>query len=33
MLWQVISAAKPNTRARRIAKIVADAEQGRRMGQ
>ena len=33
MLWQVISAAKPNTRARRIAKIVADAEQGRRTGQ
>jgi uncharacterized protein YdeI (YjbR/CyaY-like superfamily) len=33
MLWQVISAAKPSTRARRIAKIVADAEQGRRMGQ
>jgi uncharacterized protein YdeI (YjbR/CyaY-like superfamily) len=30
MLWWVISAAKPETRATRIAKIVAEAEQGRR---
>ncbi len=30
MLWWVISAAKPETRAARVAKIVAEAEQGRR---
>jgi uncharacterized protein YdeI (YjbR/CyaY-like superfamily) len=30
MLWWVISAAKPETQATRIAKIVAEAEQGRR---
>lgn len=30
MLWQVVSAAKPETRAKRVAKIVAEAEQGRR---
>jgi uncharacterized protein YdeI (YjbR/CyaY-like superfamily) len=30
MLWQVVSAAKPETRAKRIGKIVAEAEQGRR---
>ena len=30
MLWSVISAAKPETRAARIAKIVSEAEQGRR---
>ena len=28
MLWWVISAARPDTRERRIARIVADAEQG-----
>lgn len=28
MLWWVISAARPETRARRIAKIVTDAERG-----
>jgi uncharacterized protein YdeI (YjbR/CyaY-like superfamily) len=33
MLWWVVSAAKPETRARRIATIVADAAQGRRVGQ
>ena len=30
MLWSVISAARPETRANRIAKIVSEAEQGRR---
>jgi uncharacterized protein YdeI (YjbR/CyaY-like superfamily) len=30
MLWWVISAAKPETRATRVAKIVAEAAQGRR---
>lgn len=30
MLWWVISAARPDTRERRIATIVAEAEQGRR---
>lgn len=30
MLWWVISAAKPETRAARIAKIVAEAAEGRR---
>ena len=30
MLWSVISAAKPETRSKRIAKIVAEAAQGRR---
>jgi uncharacterized protein YdeI (YjbR/CyaY-like superfamily) len=30
MLWWVISAGKPETRTTRIAKIVAEAEQGRR---
>lgn len=30
MLWTVISAAKPETRSARTAKIVAEAEQGRR---
>jgi uncharacterized protein YdeI (YjbR/CyaY-like superfamily) len=30
MLWWVISAVKPETRATRIAKIVTEAEQGRR---
>ena len=30
MLWWVITAAKPETRATRIAKIVTEAEQGRR---
>ncbi len=30
MLWSVISAATPTTRANRIAKIVAEAEHGRR---
>jgi uncharacterized protein YdeI (YjbR/CyaY-like superfamily) len=30
MLWWVISAGKPETRANRIAKIVAEAEHGRR---
>ena len=30
MLWWVITAAKPETRATRIAKIVSEAEQGRR---
>lgn len=30
MLWWVIAAAKPETRANRIAKIVAEAERGRR---
>lgn len=33
MLWWVVSAAKPETRARRIAAIVANAERGRRVGQ
>jgi uncharacterized protein YdeI (YjbR/CyaY-like superfamily) len=32
LLWWVISAAKPATRARRIERIVAEAEQGRRAG-
>lgn len=30
MLWWVISAARPDTRSRRVAKIVADAEKGKR---
>jgi uncharacterized protein YdeI (YjbR/CyaY-like superfamily) len=30
MLWSVVSAARPETQAARIAKIVAEAEQGRR---
>lgn len=30
MLWWVVSAAKPETRATRVAKIVAEAAQGRR---
>jgi uncharacterized protein YdeI (YjbR/CyaY-like superfamily) len=30
MLWWVVSAGRPVTRANRIAKIVADAEHGRR---
>lgn len=30
MLWQVVSAVKPETRAKRVAQIVAEAEQGRR---
>ena len=30
MLWSIVSAAKPDTRAARIAKIVADAAEGRR---
>ncbi len=30
MLWWLLTAAKPETRATRIAKIVAEAEQGRR---
>jgi uncharacterized protein YdeI (YjbR/CyaY-like superfamily) len=30
MLWWVVSAARPDTRARRIATIVTEAEQGRR---
>jgi uncharacterized protein YdeI (YjbR/CyaY-like superfamily) len=30
MLWSVISAGRPETRANRIAKIVSEAEQGRR---
>ncbi len=30
MLWWVISAARPETQANRIAKIVAEADQGRR---
>jgi hypothetical protein len=30
MLWWVVSAARPETRSTRIAKIVAEAEQGRR---
>lgn len=30
MLWWVVSAAKPETRARRIATIVNEAGQGRR---
>jgi uncharacterized protein YdeI (YjbR/CyaY-like superfamily) len=30
MLWSVVTAAKPETRASRIAKIVREAEQGRR---
>jgi uncharacterized protein YdeI (YjbR/CyaY-like superfamily) len=30
MLWWVVSAGKPTTRANRIAKIVSEAEQGRR---
>jgi uncharacterized protein YdeI (YjbR/CyaY-like superfamily) len=30
MLWSVVSAAKPETQAARIAKIVTEAEQGRR---
>jgi uncharacterized protein YdeI (YjbR/CyaY-like superfamily) len=32
LLWPIVSAARPETRARRIAAIVADAEQGRRAG-
>lgn len=32
MLWQVVSAVRPATRARRIAAIVDSAEQGRRHG-
>jgi uncharacterized protein YdeI (YjbR/CyaY-like superfamily) len=30
MLWSIVTAARPPTRARRIAKIVAEAAQGRR---
>ena len=30
MLWWVVSAGRPDTRANRIATIVAEAEQGRR---
>lgn len=30
MLWWVVSAAKPQTRAQRVAEIVAEAEHGRR---
>ena len=30
MLWWVVSAAKPETRAARVARIVSEAEQGRR---
>jgi len=30
MLWWVVTAAKPDTRERRIATVVADATQGRR---
>jgi uncharacterized protein YdeI (YjbR/CyaY-like superfamily) len=33
MLWWVVSAARPETRARRIAEIVVAAEQGRRAGE
>jgi uncharacterized protein YdeI (YjbR/CyaY-like superfamily) len=32
MLWSVATAGKPETRARRIAKIVSEAEHGRRAG-
>jgi uncharacterized protein YdeI (YjbR/CyaY-like superfamily) len=32
LLWWVITAAKPETRARRIERIVTEAEQGRRAG-
>jgi uncharacterized protein YdeI (YjbR/CyaY-like superfamily) len=31
MLWWVVSAARPETRANRIAKLVAEADQGRRV--
>lgn len=30
LLWTIVSAAKPETRARRVAKVVADAAAGRR---
>ena len=30
MLWWVVSAARPETRSTRVAKIVSEAEQGRR---
>jgi uncharacterized protein YdeI (YjbR/CyaY-like superfamily) len=30
MLWWVATAAKPETRARRVAKIVSEAQHGRR---
>lgn len=30
MLWSIVSAAKPETRANRIAKVVSEAAQGRR---
>jgi uncharacterized protein YdeI (YjbR/CyaY-like superfamily) len=30
MLWSIVTAAQPATRAKRIAKIVGDAQQGRR---
>ena len=30
MLWSIVSAAKPDTRSARVAKIVADAAEGRR---
>jgi uncharacterized protein YdeI (YjbR/CyaY-like superfamily) len=33
MLWWVVSAARADTRARRIGTIVASAEQGRRVGE
>jgi uncharacterized protein YdeI (YjbR/CyaY-like superfamily) len=33
MLWWVVSAAKAETRARRIAAIVTSAEQGRRVNE
>jgi uncharacterized protein YdeI (YjbR/CyaY-like superfamily) len=33
MLWWVVSAARADTRARRIATIVAEADAGRRVGQ
>jgi hypothetical protein len=33
MLWWVVSAARDDTRIRRIATTVAEAEAGRRVGQ
>jgi uncharacterized protein YdeI (YjbR/CyaY-like superfamily) len=32
MLWWVVSAARPDTRGRRITAIVTEAEAGRRVG-
>lgn len=32
LLWTVVSAVRPDTRARRVAAVVADAEAGRRPG-